>query len=198
MNTITKPLQEGVSGVVKTVKNVGDDVVSVEFYKSPALYIFLVYVAVLIGIKLYMNENTLNTYLFGINKDVSIPELFAYPYGVDTPEDIIKTIVSNPYIIYLLVFTIMYPGFMEIKKTGSKPFLYGAAVSYIMIIILFLIHVAVIRFIVDPKTIQLDVNYPGKKTGRTYSGIYRGHWLSLFIFSPIYAFTVVYLARKLG
>ena len=203
MENITKPVQDGVSGVVNTVKGVGEDVVSVKFYKSPALYIFLAYVAVLIGLKFYMNENTLNTYLYGDNKDLSIFDLFSYPYGVETPENIIKTSVLNPYILYLFAFTIMYPAFMEIKKNGSKPFLYGAAVSTGMVIGLFLIHVALHKTLVDPKTIEISPGFSSKQTGskkegRTYSQLYRGHWMTLFIFSPIYAFIVVYLARKLG
>lgn len=184
--------------VVDTVKDVGSDVVSVKFYKSPALYIFLAYVVLLIGIKFYMNKNTLDSYLLGANRDLGLGDLFSFPYGVDSPENIIKTMISNPYIIYLLAFSIMYPAFMEIKKTGAKPFMYGAAVSYIMIVVLFLIHVGIVRFVIDPKTIEVNPDFPGKRKGRTYAELYRGHWLSLFIFSPIYAFTVVYLARKLG
>ena len=198
MDSVTQPLQDGVSGIVNTVKSVGDDVVSVEFYKSPALYILLTYVGILIGLKFYMNKNTLNSYLFGSNKDLGLGDLFSFPYGINSPENIIKTMISNPYIIYLFVFTIMYPGFMEIKKTGSKPFMYGVAVSSIMVIGLFLLHVGINKFFVNPETIEVSPQFPGKKTGRTYAELYRGHWISLFIFSPIYAFLVVYLARKLG
>ena len=198
MDSVTQPLQSGVSGIVNTVKSVGDDVVSVEFYKSPALYIFLTYVGILIGLKFYMNKNTLDNYLLGANKDLDLGDLFSFPYGINSPENIIKTMVSNPYIIYLFVFTIMYPGFMEIKKTGSKPFMYGVAVSSIMVIVLFLLHVGITKFFVNPETIEVPPQFPGKKTGRTYAELYRGHWISLFIFSPIYAFLVVYLARKLG
>lgn len=198
MDSVTQPLQSGVSGIVNTVKSVGDDVVSVEFYKSPALYILLTYVGILIGLKFYMNKNTVDSYLFGSNKDLDLFDLFSFPYGINSPENIIKTTISNPYIIYLFVFTIMYPGFMEIKKTGSKPFMYGVAVSSIMVIVLFLLHVGITKFFVNPETIQVPPQFPGKKTGRTYAELYRGHWISLFIFSPIYAFLVVYLARKLG
>ena len=198
MDSVTQPLQSGVSGIVNTVKSVGDDVVSVEFYKSPALYIFLTYVGILIGLKFYMNKNTLDNYLLGANKDLDLGDLFSFPYGINSPENIIKTMISNPYIIYLFVFTIMYPGFMEIKKTGSKPFMYGVAVSSIMVIVLFLLHVGITKFFVNPETIEVPPQFPGKKTGRTYAELYRGHWISLFIFSPIYAFLVVYLARKLG
>lgn len=198
MDSVTQPLQSGVSGIVNTVKSVGDDVVSVEFYKSPALYIFLTYVGILIGLKFYMNKNTLDSYLLGANKDLDLGDLFSFPYGINSPENIIKTMVSNPYIIYLFVFTIMYPGFMEIKKTGSKPFMYGVAVSSIMVIVLFLLHVGINKLFVNPETIEVPPQFPGKKTGRTYAELYRGHWISLFIFSPIYAFLVVYLARKLG
>lgn len=198
MDSVTQPLQSGVSGIVNTVKSVGDDVISVEFYKSPALYILLTYVGILIGLKFYMNKNTVDSYLLGANKDLDLFDLFSFPYGINSPENIIKTMISNPYIIYLFVFTIMYPGFMEIKKTGSKPFMYGVAVSSIMVIGLFLIHVGINKFFVNPETIQVPPQFPGKKTGRTYAELYRGHWISLFIFSPIYAFLVVYLARKLG
>jgi hypothetical protein len=198
MDSVTQPLQSGVSGIVNTVKSVGDDVVSVEFYKSPALYILLTYVGILIGLKFYMNKNTVDSYLLGANTDLDLFDLFSFPYGINSPENIIKTMISNPYIIYLFVFTIMYPGFMEIKKTGSKPFMYGVAVSSIMVIGLFLLHVGITKFFVNPETIKVPPQFPGKKTGRTYAELYRGHWISLFIFSPIYAFLVVYLARKLG
>ena len=83
MDSVTQPLQSGVSGIVNTVKSVGDDVVSVEFYKSPALYILLTYVGILIGLKFYMNKNTVDSYLFGSNKDLDLFDLFSFPYGLE-------------------------------------------------------------------------------------------------------------------
>ena len=198
MNDVTQPIQDGVAGVVDTVKSVGEDVVSVKFYKSPALYILLAYICLLVGARLTMGRSAVNSYIFEQNKTMGLMDLFTYPYGLKSPEAIIKTMLSNPYILYLFMFTILYPGFMEIKKTGTKPFMYGVAVSTFMVIFLFLIHVGVYKILVDPKKVELGEGFPGKKSGRTYAQLYRGHWISLFIFSPIYAFIVVYLARKLG
>ena len=183
---------------INVITNVSKDITSTAFYKSPVFYTFVLYVGLLICIYFYFRGAVLTTYLFGKNKNMGILDLFEYPYGVKEPENIIKTFVSNPFIIYGLLFTILYPSFMDVKKPGNQPYFYAAIMSTIMIIFLFLIHVAIVKYIVNAETIEVSDEYDINKTGNTYSQLYKGHWILLFVLSPLYAFTLVYMARKLG
>jgi hypothetical protein len=140
----------------------------------------------------------LKTFFFGNNTDLSFIDLYTYPYGIKEPQNIIKTVVSNPIILFGTIFTLLYPSLMNVNKPGSQPFYYAAMMAIIMVIILFMIHVAVFKFIVKPETIEIPSEFAVKKrTGHTYADLYKGHFVSLFIFSPIYSFVLIYLARKL-
>ena len=185
------------SAPTNMVSGITSDVTGTKFYKSPVFYTWVIYVGVLIGIYVSMHGH-LKTYFFGNNTDLSFIDLYTYPYGIKEPQNIIKTVVSNPIILFGTIFTLLYPSLMNVNKPGSQPFYYAAMMAIIMVIILFMIHVAVFKFIVKPETIEIPSEFAVKKrTGNTYADLYKGHWVSLFSFSPIYAFVMVYLARKL-
>ena len=200
MNNVTQPIQAGVSGVVNTVKSVGDDVVSVKFYKSPALYVFLTYVIILTVYYNSLSKVYKEKGLFGSkfmnNDSLNVYALLTYPYGFKTVPNIIKTILGTPISLYLIFFTVLFPSLMKVEKTGSSPFYYSVMVSYAIMLLLFLLHVAVVRLLIKPKNIEVSDEF-GKKQD-TYNKLYRTQWLLLFFLSPIYSFIIVYLARKLG
>ena len=58
---------------------------------------------------------------------------------------------------------------MDVKKPGNQPYFYAAMMSTIMIIFLFLIHVVIVKYIVNAETIEVSDEYDIKKTGNTYS-----------------------------
>ena len=87
---------------------------------------------------------------------------------------------------------------MDVNKPGSQPFFYAAMIAIIMVVILLMIHLVIVKFVVKPETIEIPSEFAvNKRKGNTYAEIYKGHWVSLFVFSPIYAFVLIYLARKL-
>lgn len=186
-----------VSAPTNVVSGIKTDLSGTKFYKSPVFYTWVIYVGVLIGIYISMRGH-LKTYFFGNNTDLSFIDLYIYPYGIREPPNFIKTFISNPIILFATIFTLFYPSLMDVNKPGSQPFYYAAMIAIIMVIFLFIIHVAIVRFIVKPETIEIPSEFAVKKRkGNTYAQIYKGHWVSLFAFSPIYAFIMVYLARKL-
>ena len=185
------------SAPTNVVSGITSDVTGTKFYKSPVFYTWVIYVGVLIGIYVSMHDH-LKSFLFGNNTDLSFTDLYIYPYGIREPQNIIKTVVSNPIILFGTLFTLFYPSLMDVNKPGSQPFYYAAMMAIIMVIILFMIHVAVFKFVVKPETIEIPSEFAVKKrTGNTYADIFKSHWVSLFVFSPIYAFVLIYLARKL-
>ena len=184
------------SAPTNIVSGITSDVTGTKFYKSPVFYSWVIYVGVLIGIYVSMRGH-LKTFFFGNNTDLSFTDLYIYPYGIREPQNIIKTVVSNPIILFVTIFTLFYPSLMNVNKPGSQPFYYAAMIAIIMVVILLMIHVAVFKFIVKPETIEIPSEFAVKKRkGNTYADLYKGHWVSLFAFSPIYAFVLIYLARK--
>ena len=190
MDIVNKPLEIG--------NEVTKDLTSGKFYKNPLFYSFTGYLLLLIAAKVFINKDTFNRYVFGENDKLSFGDLFTYPYGLDTPQNIIKTFISNPIIVYLSLFTLFLQAFVDINSNGRKVYFYASMVSLIMIVFILLVHVAVVRLIIKPETIQVSDKFPGKKNNNTYADLYRGHWITLFIISPLYAFIVVYAFRKLG
>ena len=167
---------------------------SVPSYKDPVLYFVVTYI-VLIGCLYYFYKGS-KTFIFGQNKNLSLIDLVSYPYGLSSPQSIIKSFVSNPIQIFGLLFTLLLPNLVDVTESKYKPYCYGLMCGYIMLLILFLIHVAVVRLVIDPKTIVISDSFSvEKKTGETYNNIYRGHWITLVALLPIYS-TVIILIKK--
>ena len=168
-------------------------------YKDPVLY-FVVTYTVLIGCLYYFYKGS-KTFILGKNvnnqnKNLSLIDLVSYPYGLSSPQSIIKSFVSNPIQIFGLLFTLLLPNLVDVTESKYKPYFYGLMCGYIMLLILFLIHVAIVRLVIDPKTIVISDSFSvEKKTGETYNNIYRGHWITLVALLPIYS-TVIILIEK--
>ena len=167
---------------------------SVPSYKDPVLYFVITYI-VLIGCLYYFYKGS-KTFIFNQNKKLSLIDLVSYPYGLSSPQSIIKSFVSNPIQIFGLLFTLLLPNLVDVTESKYKPYFYGLMCGYIMLLILFLIHVAIVRLVIDPKTIVISDSFSvEKKTGETYNNIYRGHWITLVALLPIYS-TVIILIEK--
>ena len=138
------------------------------------------------------------SYLFGNNTSLDIVDIYTFPYGIKEPENIIKNIVSNPIILFGVIFTILYPSILDINKPGIQVYYYSAMMAILCVILLFIIHVAIVKYIIKTETIEISPEFEvNQRQGNSYSTIYKGHWVSLFAFSPLYAFLMVYLSRKL-
>ena len=165
-----------------------------KFYKNPVLYVFLLYTITVTCV--YMFYSGTKSFIFGKNTNLSLLDLLSYPYGINSPQSIIKSFFSNPIQIFGLLFTLLLPNLVDVTESKYKPYFYGLMCGYIMLLILFLIHVAIVRLVIDPKTIVISDSFSvEKKTGETYNNIYRGHWITLVALLPIYS-TVIILIEK--
>ena len=179
------------------VSGITNDLIGTKFYKSPVFYSWVIYTCLLLGIYLSMHGH-LKSYLFGNNTSLDLIDLYTFPYGIKKPENIIKNIVSNPIILFGFIFTILYPSILDIHKPGNQVYYYAAMMAILCVIILFIIHVAVVKYIIKTETIEIPSEFDvTQRQGNSYSTIYKGHWVCLFAFSPLYAFFMVYLSRKL-
>ena len=165
-----------------------------KIYSDPVLYIVITY-TVLIGCLYYFYKGS-KTFIFGQNKKLDLIDLVSYPYGINTPQSIIKSFFSNPIQIFGLLFTLLLPNLIDVNESKYKPYFYGLMCGFITLLILFLIHVAIVRLVIDPKTIVISDSFKvEKKTGESYNNIYRGHWIFLVALLPIYS-TLIVLFKK--
>jgi hypothetical protein len=168
-----------------------------KFYKNPVLYVFLLYTVTVTCV--YMFYSGTKSFIFGKNTNLSLVDLLSYPYGLSSPTAIIKSFVSNPIQLFGLLFTLLLPNLVNVTESTYTPYFYGVALAIIMIIILFIIHVTVVRLVIDPKTIVISDKFKvDKKTDESYNNIYRGHWITLFTLAPIYALIQVYVNKKIS
>ena len=178
------------------VENMGKDITGTSFYTNPVFYTFVGYLALLMGGYLYMKQG-FHHYLFGSNSKLSVTDLLSFPYGVSSPQTIIKTATSNPIILFGVLFTVLYPSVMDANNPGSLPYFYAAIMAIMMIILLFIVHSLLVKWVIKPETIVVGKEFDVHKKNNTYSTLYKGHWVTLFLIAPIYAFTLVYITRKL-
>tara|TARA_B100000035_G_C20992468_1_gene550878 strand:+ start:287 stop:913 length:627 start_codon:yes stop_codon:yes gene_type:complete len=192
------------------INNISNDFKTIKFYKSPAFYTFIIYV-ILIILFVFFIDNPKKKYLFGdiyMDKQYKIQwsKFLTVPYGYNTPKNIILSLSTNPSILYSLLFTILLPNIVDVKYPSSKPFFSGVLVSIVIIIILYIIHMILLKYIfkfknddnkIDDKINKDDKIKINKLTkDNYYSEIYQGQWLLLLFLSPIYAMILVYIFRK--
>ena len=80
----------------------------------------------------------------------------------------------------------------------NQAYFYSVMFSFLFILVMFVIHVIVFHFIIDPKKVKIDLTLGDQdKVEKTYESFYRTQWLLLIVFSPIIISIVVYVTRKL-
>jgi len=164
-----------------------------KYINKYVLYLSVIYTSIIIGV--YVFYPRINIYLFGY-KNISLVDLLSYPYGMDSPKSIIQTLTSNPIQIFGTLFTLLLPVLVNVTESNYKPYFNSVSLAIIMIITLFIIHVSIVRLIIDPETIMISDKFKvNKKTGESYNNIYRGHWITLLTLSPIYAVVLVYIHK---
>ena len=195
---MTDIIESTAKGSLNAVADVGSDITTLKFYKSPTFYSFTVYLIVLIVLYVTTDPLTLKDHIFGETfmkgESIEISKLFTYPFGVSSVPNIIKTLVSNPIILYLLFFSLLFSNFIDINKEGYIPYFYSGMFNYIFILLLYLIHVIVINYIIKPETMDIRP----KPKDMSYASLYKTQWLVLLILSPIYMCVLLSSMRKLS
>tara|TARA_B110001469_G_C9490850_1_gene245635 strand:- start:143 stop:730 length:588 start_codon:yes stop_codon:yes gene_type:complete len=189
-------------GTSNIVKGVSSDITNIKFYKSPVFYTCIIYISILSLMYINMENSTKNNYIFS-NKfrddqgNVSWIDIFIYPYGVSTVPNIIKSLFTGPILLYLLLFTTFFTSAMNINSGNVQPFFYAVMISYFVLFVIFMIHVFMVNYVIGSKNVNIPSNMK-KDKNVTYGSLYRTQWILLLFISPLYAFTILYITRKLS
>jgi hypothetical protein len=175
------------------VKNIINDLTNVNFYKKKQFIVFISYILILLYIYIF-EYNLIRYYIFGKNKQLNISDLFFYPLGTD---EILTTIFTNPIQIFTLLFAIILPFFIDIKKNNFKQYCYAAILSFVITTILLIIHSSIFKMFIDSSNIDISEEYKVNKKNKTYNSLYGSQWMLLYIISPIYSFIILYFQNKL-
>lgn len=177
-------------------KNIINDLTNIKFYKKKQFIVFISYILILLYIYIF-EYDLIKYYILGKNNNnLTISDLFFYPIGSNSSSKILTSLVTNPIQIFTLLFAIILPFFIDIKKNNFKQYCYTAILSFILTTILLIIHSSIFKMFIDPNNIDISEEYKANKT-KTYSSLYGSQWMLLYIISPIYSFIIFYFQNKL-
>jgi len=203
MEQVTSTVADTAKGSLDVAKVATDDIVQLNFYKNPIFIVFMVYLIFIFGVYFNMTDSKKNSYIFS-NKfrdeagDIHWSDIISYPYILSGMVSMLKVVLLSPIILYCLIgipltMNIVSPS----TKERGRAYLYAVMFGYLVIIVLFTIHMVILNFILDTKTTEIELRIgDADKEPKTYSSFYRTQWILLIAFMPIIMFTVVYIARK--
>jgi len=204
VKTVTNTVTSTASTSVDIAKKTGSDVIQLQFYKSPVFIAFILYTIFIFSSYASMPEDVKNKYVFADKfRDrggiIYWKYLLTYPY--DSSKSIyslIYSIITPPIIWYLFFFTILVSSFININLPEYRAYFYSVMFSFLILMILFTIHVIIFNFIIKPQNTKVEVVLGDQtKSVKSYESFYRAQWVLLTFLSPIYVCIVVYIMRKL-
>jgi len=203
MNDVTNSISSTAQSSIDVVKQTSTDVIQFQFYKNPLFLLFVSYCVFIFISYAYMSNDTKNKYVFSDkfrdkDNNIYLGEILKYPYSFDSVPSIIKVIFTGPIILYVILFSILFSQFIDIKGSPYKPYFYSLMFSYLCLMILFSIHVFIVKYIVNPETVTIESSiYRKEDDKKTYESFYRTQWVLLGFLSPIYVMLLVYIFRKI-
>jgi len=178
------------------VKNIINDLSNVSFYKKKQFIVFISYILILLYIYIF-EYDLVKYYILGKNKQLTISDLFFYPIGSNSSSKILTSLFTNPIQIFTLLFALILPLFINIKKNNFKQYCYTFIFSFILISILLTIHSSIFKMFMDSNSIDISEEYKVDKKNKSYNLLYGSQWMLLYIISPIYSFIIFYFQNKL-
>jgi hypothetical protein len=205
MDNVTNAVTDTASTSVEVVKGATSDVIQFKFYKNPIFIVLSLYVILIFGTYFNMNDDTKNSYVFADKFRDEVGHIYwmdilTYPYNpAKSTSSLIYSFVTSPILWYLLLFTGIFQDFIDIKQVPHQAYFYPIMFSYLILLILFTIHMVIFNFIIDPKNTDVELRLGDQnKVDKSYNAFYRTPWILLFTLSPIYVCIVVYIIRKLS
>jgi len=199
MEGVTNTVSETASSGVNVVKGATDDIIQLQFYKNPVFIVFVLYIVIIFGSYYAMNNTMKNRYVFS-NKfrddanDIHWFDIISYPHSFG-----MKGALGSPIILYILLGTLLTVNMIDPLQKRNQAYFYSVMFSFLFILVMFVIHIIVFHFIIDPKKVKIDLTLGDPdNVEKTYGSFYRTQWLLLIVFSPIIISIIVYVTRKLG
>jgi hypothetical protein len=177
-------------------KNIINDLTNIKFYKKKQFIVFISYILILLYIYIF-EYDLVKYYILGKNKRLTISDLFFYPIGNNDITQLLTSLFTNPIQIFTLLFAIILPFFIDIKKNNFKQYCYTVILSFVLTTILLILHSSIFKTFIDPNSIDISEEYKVNKKNRTYNSLYGSQWMLLYIISPIYSFIIFYFQNKL-
>tara|TARA_B100000424_G_C22874770_1_gene465767 strand:+ start:307 stop:921 length:615 start_codon:yes stop_codon:yes gene_type:complete len=196
-------VKDTAQGTMDVAGGVKDDIIQLNFYKNPIFIIFMLYVVFIFGIYFNMSNIIKNNYVFnGLFRDdagdIHWIDLISYPYDFsESLSNKVKILVTSPIMLYLLIGLYLIINIIDPLQKRNQAYFYSIMFSYLLILVLFTIHIIIFNFVIDPKDTQVELRLGDPDSKKTYSLFYRTQWLLLIVFSPIIITTLVYAIRKL-
>ena len=198
MEQVTNQVSETAQNTVNVAKGAKNDIIQLQFYKNPVFIVFAIYIITIFGIYFNMTNVTKNNYVFS-NKfrdsanDIHWLDMLFYPYGLG-----LMGILSSPIMLYLLLGIFLTVNIIDPLQTSNQAYFYSVMFSFLVILVLFVIHMLIFHYIINPENVEIEVTLGDQdKIKKTYEDFYRTQWLLLIVFSPIIITTIVYAIRKL-
>ena len=198
MEQVTNQVSETAQNTVNVAKGAKNDIIQLQFYKNPVFIVFAIYIITIFGIYFNMTNVTKNNYVFS-NKfrdsanDIHWLDMLFYPYGLG-----LMGILSSPIMLYLLLGIFLTVNIIDPLQTSNQAYFYSVMFSFLVILVLFVIHMLIFHYIINPENVEIEVTLGDQdKIKKTYEDFYRTQWLLLIVFSPIIITTVVYAIRKM-
>ena len=203
MEDVTNTVSNTAANTASVAKGITDDVIQLKFYKNPVFISFSIYILIIFGFYFNMNNNVKNSYIFSDKfrsetNDISWKNILYYPYDPSSStSSLIKVILTPPIMWYLVIFTLFFTSIVDPSQASRQAYFYAIMSSYLVLLILFALHIGIFNFIVKPITVDVELNLEGNGI-KTYESFYRTQWVLLTFLSPIYVFCLMYAFRKLG
>jgi len=151
-----------------------------------------------------MSDATKNSYVYS-NKfrdgagDIHWLDIISYPHDFDGPlSSKLKTVLFSPIMLYLLLGILLTVNVIDPLQNRNQAYFYSVMFSALFILVMFVIHIIIFHFIIDPKDTKVELKLGDSNEKKSYEAFYRTQWLLLVVFSPIIISCVVYATRKLG
>ena len=100
---------------------------------------------------------------------------------------------------YLVIYTLFFTSIVDPSQESRQAYFYAIMVSYLVLLILFSLHVGIFNVIAGPEDVNIELELGDQNNiKKTYESFYRTQWILLLFLSPIYVFILMYVFRKLG
>ena len=203
MEDVTNTISDTAANTASVAKGITDDVIQFKFYKNPVFISFSIYILIIFGFYFNMSNNVKNSYIFSDKfrsetNDISWKHILYYPYDPSSStSSLIKVILTPPIMWYLVIFTLFFTSIVDPSQASRQAYFYAIMSSYLVLLILFALHVGIFNGIVPPTTVDVELKLNDNDI-KTYESFYRTQWVLLTFLSPIYVFSLMYVFRKLG
>ena len=191
-------ISQTTESTIKVAKGTTNDIIQLQFYKNPIFIAFIIYIIIILGVYYSMSRGIKRNYLFS-NKfmdnenNIHWKEIFTYP------NEFSSGIFTSPATIFLILGFPLIAFMIDTQQSQAKAYFYSIMLGYLILLIIFIIHLIVYHYIIDPKNVEIQVELVDYNlVKKTYASFYKTQWIILFTLLPIIVTIFIYVVRQLN